>query len=87
MDKSEPFDRMNRYGEWSIAFGESITYGFYDESSIILYLIIDDGVPERDDRLNIFNPLFTKCGLATGYHSLLNTMAVLVYAGEYVDME
>jgi len=82
-DGSDPFIRMNRYGEWSISAGENIAFGFDDAVVIIVNLVIDDGVPSRGHRTNIFTESFTKGGVATGFHNEFGIMAVMTYAGEY----
>jgi uncharacterized protein YkwD len=57
-DKSTPFDRMDRYGTWFINAGENISYGSTDAKKILIQLIIDDGIPSRGHRTNIFNSEF-----------------------------
>ena len=84
-DGSEPWDRANRYGKWSKSFGENISYGEKTARKIVLQLIIDDGVPSRGHRENIFNSKFTKLGAAFGSHSKWDYMCVIGFAGEYEE--
>ena len=41
---SQPWDRMARFGRWVGQAGENIDYGNHDARSIVVRLIVDDGV-------------------------------------------
>jgi len=82
-DGSSPFDRMNRYGRWGSTAGECISYGMQTGRDIVLQLIIDEGVPSRGHRDNIFKVDFKICGVAYGIHSIYSSMCVIDYAGYY----
>ncbi len=51
----KPVDRMKKYGYIFYGGAENICVNKNDAFSIILSLMIDDGVPTRGHRLNIFN--------------------------------
>ncbi|HJT80870.1 MAG TPA: CAP domain-containing protein, partial [Chthoniobacterales bacterium] len=84
-DRSNPGARISRYGEWGGAWGENISYGKTNARDIIIGLIIDDGLPARKHRKNIFNPKFNVAGAAFGPHAGYRTVCSMDFAGSYVE--
>lgn len=72
-DGSSPFDRMDRYGKFSGSAGENIAYGHSScGAQIVAQLHIDDGVPNRGHRENIFAPNWRFFGSEIGPHDMYN---------------
>lgn len=72
-------DRIEKYCEWDGACAESIEFGSKTAQEIIINLIVDDGVPERFQRKNLFNPDFKYVGVGSGSHRDFGTMSVINY--------
>ena len=84
-DRSQPRDRVNRYGSWRWTVGENISYGREKARDIVMGLIIDDGVPGRGHRENLFNSAYKIAGVACGYHKIFDMMCVIDFAGEFLE--
>ena len=84
-DHSNPSNRMSRYGIWTLGWGENIAYGKTSARDIILALVIDDGIPGRKHRKNIFNPKFNFAGAGYGPHARFRTVCSIDFAGGYIE--
>jgi uncharacterized protein YkwD len=82
---SSPFDRMNHYGKWLYTAAENIDYGYNQADLIVLSILVDDGVPGRGHRKNIFNNSFKVIGVASGTHKVYRDMFVMDFAAGYKD--
>ena len=82
-----PSGRMNRYGRWSVLWGENISYGKTSARDIVLTLIVNDGLPGRKHRKNIFNPTFNYAGAASGPHARYGTVCTTDFAGGYAERD
>ncbi|MCE5326736.1 MAG: CAP domain-containing protein [Planctomycetaceae bacterium] len=80
-DGSSAKQRISRHGKPQHCSGENISYGPTTAREIVLQLIIDDGVPSRGHRLNIYEKGFKLAGVAIAPHSHYGTMCVIDYAG------
>jgi uncharacterized protein YkwD len=84
-DRSHAGQRIARYGNFSGSWGENISYGKSSARDVVLALIIDDGLPARKHRKNIFNPNFNYAGAAFGRHARFGTMCSMDFAGGYAE--
>lgn len=84
-DGSQPWDRLKRYGQWQTTVGENLSFGIQTAREIVMGLIIDDGIPDRGHRENIFNPDFKIVGIAAGYHKDYDQMCVIDFAGGFFE--
>jgi uncharacterized protein YkwD len=84
-DRSNPAERMSRYGSWSTLWGENVSYGKTTAREIVIALIIDDGLSGRKHRQNIFNPTFNYAGAAFGPHATYRTVCSIDFAGGYAE--
>jgi uncharacterized protein YkwD len=84
-DRSMPMQRMSRFGKWKVISGENLCYGYKSPRQIVMHLIIDDGIKDRNHRKNIFEPLFQIIGISCGYHSRLKWMCVMDFAGGFLE--
>lgn len=76
---SGPGARVEQQVRGTAYCGENISYGVGDARSVVVQLIVDDGVKGRGHRKNIFDPRFRSLGTATGPHAKFRTMAVQVF--------
>jgi len=89
-DGSNPQSRMSRYGVISGLSSENISLGSGYKSNngrdVVMDLIIDDGVPSRGHRTNIFRPELRKTGVACGEQVQWKNICVMNYTdGQYQD--
>lgn len=78
-------ERIERHGRWERLIGENIGYGPKDARSMVMQLIIDDGVPDRGHRDNIFSTAFRTAGVACGSHPRFGSMCVMDFAGGFEE--
>ena len=79
-------DRIERYGLWSVRIAENIAYGNITAQQVVVYLLIDDGIPTRGHRKNFLNKDFRLVGVAEGNHPGYEKMCVMEFAGEFENL-
>lgn len=84
-DGSTPNARVDRYGDWEAAIGETIVYEVTTPRQIIIALIIDDGVPNRGHRRNIFDPNYKITGLSVSEPLSFGSKCVITYVGGFKE--
>ena len=72
--------RLSGLGLQATSVGESIDYGSTDAQSVIISLIVDDGVADRGHRTSLFSPEWTAAGAGCGPHAAIRTVCVVDYA-------
>lgn len=77
-------ERMRKYGNVVSCYGENLSFHCDEAKDVLMQLIIDDGVPNRGHRENIFNPEFHDMASCSGPHKDFSSMTVIDYAGAFV---
>ncbi|RNC69412.1 MAG: CAP domain-containing protein [Desulfuromonadales bacterium] len=77
--------RIERHGRWERTIGENISYGPNEARGVVMQLIIDDGVPNRGHRTNIFDPTYGTVGITCGPHPVFETLCAIDFAGGFSD--
>ena len=72
--------RIERHGIWAGRIAENIGYGPDTARLMVIGLIVDDGVPTRGHRKNMFVGTFSVAGAACGPHPRYRTMCVMDFA-------
>jgi uncharacterized protein YkwD len=72
-------DRIERYCEWDGACCENIDFGTKIAEDIIINFIVDDGIADRLQRKNLFNPELKFVGAAVGAHKDFGVITVINY--------
>lgn len=85
IDGSYCKDRVSRYGEWRGGVAENLCYGKDKARLIVLGLIVDDGIPNRTHRNNIFNRNHTYAGVYTDTHCRYRILMVSTFANGYKE--
>jgi len=75
------YDRIEKYCEWDSICCENIDLGGRTAEDILVNLIVDDGVPDRGHRKNLFNPELKFFGTASGLHKDFGIITVVNYTG------
>jgi uncharacterized protein YkwD len=83
-DGSTPATRISRHGAWGVSYAENIDYGdFTSGRDVVLGLLIDDGVPDRGHRRNIFDSSARVVGVSCARHRKFGSVCVIDQAGAF----
>lgn len=76
--------RVNRLGTWQGTIAENIGTLEEDPRQLVIQLLVDDGMPARGHRHNLFNPDLHQAGAGTAPHRDYRTITVIDYASDFV---
>ncbi|HJV65809.1 MAG TPA: CAP domain-containing protein [Geomonas sp.] len=82
-DSGDMEARIEKHGSWVRRIAENIGYGPDTPRLMVMELIIDDKVPDRGHRKNIFNHGLSVAGAACGPHPRYRYMCVMDFAGGF----
>lgn len=82
-DGSRADTRVSRYGLWEGQVTENLSYGIDDARLMTVTFIIDDGVPDRSHRYNMFDTQAHVLGVACGPHPITQIVCVLTFTAAY----
>lgn len=77
-------ERLNRLGTWHGLIAENISTLEEEPRQVVIQLLVDDGVPGRGHRLNIFNPDLHQAGAGSAPHRDFRVVTVIDYADGFV---
>jgi len=83
-DGSRLSQRLNRLGTWHGVIAENIGTLEEDAREVVIQLLVDDGVPSRGHRSNLFNPDLHQAGAGTAPHRSYRVVTVIDYADGFV---
>lgn len=75
-DGRGPTDRAARRG-FRQPVGENISYGQREARAVVIQLLVDDGVPDRSHRHNLFSNRYESIGAGCGGHRAYGSMCVI----------
>ncbi len=84
-DGSGPAARLDRLGRWQSMVAENISTGEDDPRRVVIQLLVDDGVPGRGHRRNLFHPGLHQAGAGAAPHATYGTVVVIDYADGFVE--
>jgi uncharacterized protein YkwD len=63
--------------------GENVAYGQRTARDVVSAFIVDDGVPGRGHRKNLYNAGYHFMGVDCGPHSVYGTTCAITFAGGF----
>ena len=77
-------ERLERLGTWHGLIAENIGTLEEDPRQVVIQLLVDDGVPSRGHRHNLFNPDLHQAGVGLAPHRDYQVVTVIDYADSFV---
>jgi hypothetical protein len=84
-DRSSPFERMNKYGQWEGKTVEILTYGYKDADALVTGMLADRSPTGREDRNSLFDKDYLIAGVSCATHKTYRTMCAIVFAQRYSE--
>lgn len=84
VDGTQFSNALKKYGS-SNSIGENISYGEKSARSIVIQLLIDDGVKLRGHRMNILEKNFNCVGVGCSSHKNYGNECVITFAKDWTD--
>jgi len=76
-------DRVDKYIESCDWVGENCNYNYFFEAlDCIMDLLIDDGVPDRNHRTNLFEEKYVALGVGIAEHKVYDNCVVIDYGSD-----
>lgn len=80
-DKSTYKTRIEKYCAWGGSIFEAIDYGQKDTAKdVVISWLLDDGIPKRVHRSNLFFKDHKYCSIVGGKHSTAEYCVIAVFA-------
>ena len=83
-DSTSVKERLKKYGKIVTCYGENLSFHSETALEVLLQQIVDDGVPNRGHRENLFNADFRVMGCYSGEHKDFEKMSVLDFCAAFV---
>lgn len=80
-----PSERASFLTASPVACSENIAYGYSDISEMVSALIVDDSVPSRGHRSNLFDPRIKSFGSGRAVHLLRKSIDVQLFCRDDID--
>ena len=78
---SELDDRISKFVEWENKCSESICIGLDCAKDIVISMLLDDGVTNRDNKSNIFEESFNYIGIGVLNESIFGIIVSIIFVG------
>ena len=84
-DGTQPGERFNQHGKWLRGCAENISFGSRSAKAALISWIIDDGVPSRGHRTNLFKPEMDCFGSWDYTHKVYGCSVTMGFANGYTN--
>lgn len=85
-DGSDPVSRLADRGQWGDVVGENLDFGADTAVDVVVSMLVDDGWDgKRVHRINLLDPDFRVCGVASGPHTKSKVMTCVILANAFGD--